>query len=447
MFGSLRSFAPKLHAMKSSILFIATCATQILALSISLPGLPAGLFKTILLAPTSLESALNHSTLPIAQSVVKHVQTFLNLIVNSGDTGEGDDTWEIPTNIEGEFPVRPLFIFNDRGGNFNLKRDLAFDTISNGPPFQIPNSALQNFFFIVPRDADKPSRFLSQLLGVKQTAVEALELGNSPMAVFVYGVAQNCSAESFDDLARFWLSKWGIHTFLNSVFCNMGMPNSYCVSIRNLDEVCATAFSRKVSETMIDDHSGGTLGRRQDAESESGDENMDVVSSENEDDKDEENLGNDLKSADTDSGSEYVFEANLIKQIVDKATQAKDRTLKLIKDPQPFMDELDRTVDEAIGRVQDRAHYRLQRGANMLAPEYSSDDWHYAFERLDSSDSDLDNEIWKRLNEAEYESITMPLSFYQQPSRNMKRQESDCKPVTWYNVFHYSIFGSPRFCP
>lgn len=437
--------------MKSTILFMATCATQILALSISLPGLPVGLFKSIVLAPPLLESALNHSPFPIAQSVVKHVQTFLNLIVNSGETGEGDDAWEIPTNIKGEYPVRPLFIFNHSDENFKLKRDLAFDTISNGPPFQLPNSTLQNFFFIVPRDANKPSRFLSQLLGLQQSAVETLDLGNSPMAVFVYGISQDSSAEPFDDLARFWLSKWGIDTFLNSVFCNMGIPNSYCVSIRNLDEVHATAFKRTLSGTVMDDHSTGTLGKRQDAESENRDENMADASSENDDDKDDDNKGSqeaaDHESADTDSGSEYVFEANLIKQIVDKAAQAKDRTLQLIKDPQPFMDELDRTVDEAIGRVQDRAHYKLQRGANMLAPEYSSDDWHYAFERLDSSDSDLDDDIWKRLDDAEYESIVMPLSFYQQPSRNMKRQESDCKPVTWYNVFHYSIFGSPRFCP
>ncbi|RLV90190.1 Cytochrome P450 52A11 [Spathaspora sp. JA1] len=34
----------------------------------------------------------------------------------------------------------------------------------------------------------------------------------------------------------------------------------------------------------------------------------------------------------------------------------------------------------------------------------------------------------------------------QQPLKRRHEEPPDCQPITWYNIFHYSIFGEPKFC-
>lgn len=151
--------------------------------------------------------------------------------------------------------------------------------------------------------------------------------------------------------------------------------------------------------------------------------------------------------------------------------------------------KIDTKIDEAINeQIQKLADSRLNVG---LDEEYSR---YYPFERIDDDDDELYQTSVKRDSESETENgneiekfdeiekiteidhedasgsefnessddIIIPLSLLlvgkniprpklfrnvvqQSTSLDLKRRE-ECVPVTWYNVFHHSVFGDYKFC-
>lgn len=379
--------------------------------------------------------------------------------------------------------VKPLFIFStakklDLG---KLTQKMAVDLISRSAPFALPAARLADYFIAVAGNSSRADshhihRSLSFGKGFHDQDMSVVgfifsdHLANDS---FVLGT-NHAAAEAYDVLAKYWVDQIGLPNFLLSSFCTISTTDAddgYCISIKEGKEVVlspATASLLPISKRA---------------------ETMDEQDSD--DQVDEDNV-NDNDEGDSEEIEPIIFESQVIRQfhrkLFDLAMLINDNYEHANENPLEFVENLDIKIDDSINNMKeglseakdrmmlipekvtnvvnnyiDQSIERLADSRFSVDPEEEYGSYGYAFQRLDSDSDSDDDYLTKRGNEKlrKFEDeIVVPLTFvhatqvYPRPKSYkqmavqllVKREDVDCVPVTWYNVFHHSIFGTAHFC-
>jgi hypothetical protein len=472
------------------------------------------------------------------------------------------DNWklELPIGIVGEnitFPKNSqnLFLFNttDTLGT-------TVGKLKNSPPFQVPSlTHLVDFYLVVPRKLFKNSALEGYGKHLVKSSISDIPIFRhtisdfKPLMVFMFesGMESSSSLKTafnlknylllasyskfFDNFAANWINSLGHENLVSSLFCSTNanqLKESYCVKISDAKSLFwfPAFFDQSISENMLINKVKHIQKRDSQPETSKYSRNSSEGSANGT--RNASNSGSESSdSFERISGADIKVEAQVLRQIHDKlnigAIKFNDVTYELAHDPKPLIERVEERVDSKVNRFENKLKSYPQR---LSAKK------HQAFERLDSKEDELKENIseakhkimklkggydyskGKYTDNEEYENngnwdededdygidgdwddiydencddiyennrdwddsdnyqalttphggIMVPISalgldvleeprskLYSQmfdgPQSLEKRKvtftnDEDCEEITWYNVFHHSLFGDRNFC-
>lgn len=363
--------------------------------------------------------------------------------------------------------VKPLFLYvtSDDLDLHTLNTQTALNLLRTSPPFSTnsifkslqvaPILSLDQYFLDLLFSVTLPSTLRSFLATIDRRFLNRFQLLERPVAAFVMEVSSKTSEKSekkssqiLDTFASFWNSASSLPQLLHSTFCTYN-PNStqgYCMLMEGHNKIHLSTLSGLSKRDGIEDHAA-----------------LDV------------------------------FNSQVLRQVQNKlesvAHKVSSSAEYLADDPQAYLDDLDERVDNRIKEVERKVLRKTQKltaipgkidvavdnQVRKLAESrlviHEDDDvedilpWYH----LERNDGDEGNDITiyetrdrpLHFSKREQADITIPLSLllvgkntprhklFQnvvKQSTDLSLKKRDCVPVTWYNVFHHSVFGNYEFC-
>ncbi|EGV63789.1 hypothetical protein CANTEDRAFT_121459 [Yamadazyma tenuis ATCC 10573] len=295
------------------------------------------------------------------------------------------------------------------------------------------------------------------------------EQRNPIMTVKNYlGTEKNIISNFFDTFAENWINNINYDSLISSVFCTTNSNNltdSYCLKIRDKNALLLFPAFYEVSQLLNFEEQEPQLMKRAD---------------------------------------EPLAEAQVVRQVHNRlsnyAEKFNDVSYEFATEPKQLIERVDERldqksykffdkIDEKTDNIADKKDSLVHQVADKVRMIKGSLDFKELFnEDYDTKESDYDvdgdNLMGKRTVEEEEdnlfeyqqeEGIVLPLSLvrveeYSLSSPRHKKfsqvlfedtddnehtlskrftifsTDEDCEKITWYKVFHYSIFGKPRFC-
>lgn len=365
--------------------------------------------------------------------------------------------------------VKPVFVFNTtKEYDFSsMKEDELIKLLSQNAPFSLPDVLLVDYFLGVPQKSastkspplNLTSEYFQGILGVASSQLPVFKELQTDLPILTLlfketnplieksstsGLPQT-PKEFFDCLAQSFFNNVGLLDFLQSVFCTINPSSAetgYCLTLLNSDNM------------LIFPATGKKLAKLEDNEHEPENEAEDTLL--------------------------VVFESQVLQQAHDKLANASERlgingTL-FADEPRSLFKEIDLKIDDRPVIIHDlideielidsrfddhsddedtsygNAFQRLDSNRFYSEPEYAPEKRSLRVEENDKgrSPSAFRKLLPVSLFKEKHLSSLPRLSAYQQVvynfgMLNLKRRD-DCVPITWYNIFHHSIFGTVNFC-
>lgn len=390
--------------------------------------------------------------------------------------------------------VKPLFISvtNEDLNLENLNSQAAIKLLSQLPPFNIsrPLSSIKaapimNFgtqMESILTSSAVPSRLQQFLSIIDSKFLQKFDLLETAVAPFVmelnkleHSGSSKKATHIFDVLAEFWTSAATLPQLLHSTFCtfNQNLSNGYCMLIEGHKKIHMSTFP--------------AILKKRDDSNEQITDSEDVFTSQvlrQIQNKVENAAHRFINNAEYFADDPDAFLDDFDELIDRKIIDVNRKFLRTTQRIGQLPNKVDRAIDGQIRKV---AEARLDTGFEEDPNnENGVDVLNYYRGQEDSDDEDDDedeivyqttvasNEMLRKRDgvvhdehdEHDEHDITIPLSLLmgtrniprlklfknvvtQSTIGNLKKREVSnmCVPITWYNVFHNSIFGNYKFCP
>lgn len=273
----------------------------------------------------------------------------------------------------------------------------------------------------------------------------------------------------FDNFAQKWIKSVNYDSLVSSMFCTTNsnsLNDSYCLQIRDKKALYLFPAFKNIAELVnLEKEADGLV-----------------------------NLEREVDLLDKRESLDDEVSTQTLRQVHDKlsvlADKFNDVTYELATQPKPVIERVDERLDQKRYKFHDKVDAKkddisdkkdtlkdgIMEKINVIKSKLG------VIENFKSDDYDLgdnpynvkeDNLIAKRFLEPE-EGLALPLSLLREAEETLdtgrskqysqvifpdhennkltkrfsifSKDEVDCEKITWYNVFHHSIFGKPKFC-
>lgn len=377
--------------------------------------------------------------------------------------------------------VKPFFLYRSRRtlDLSNLTPQSAIKVLAQSPPFStlggvdlLSVAAVADLGRYL--DGNSPASEIppgvASFLGmVDRSMLEKFHLLDQPVAAFVMDrrAPDAKKGKLFDTLASLWGSVASLPQLLHSTFCTYNEKSrlGYCMEIGDNSEIRMSVFpkltKREVDEIITEDF----------AEFEGEFDDEDVVTSQVLRQA-QNRLGRAVSRVEDQAqllaGDPQAFVDDWDERLDSKIDETQRKLVRaghrLVLVPSKIDTKIEGAIDEQIRKV---AESRLQLGSedeDERAKYYPSQQIDEATEFYVTLVSKREQKEYQEheVHRQEISDIVIPLSLLkagkivprpklfknvvQQSTELTLKKRQDCVPVTWYNVFHHSIFGDYRFC-
>lgn len=363
--------------------------------------------------------------------------------------------------------VRPIFVFNSSdipdAGHEDLETIVS--AIAKNPPFTF-GSSLKDLFLTVP----KSTLELQSMKSTTRTVLESLLIGvassilpvwnkstspKEPSLVFVFesGPPHEPTAEDSaslsvklsDCIARSWITEQGLPNFLLSYFCNFdpNKPSSaYCLDFADPVRVRFMTWSMESNEKRSLSDDEASLGRQ------------------------DSSRWNNFVDHFLQNPSFFLLKFGdllnpKLREVTTNIASAGGNVKDIPQDTRILLElEIPKIAEQesfAEQHDEQNVYFRVHNKRNDIGDKNSPLKAHWVNRTI------ADNSTLSKVNQME---LFLPLKMLktkiepgprtnafrqvlyekEQDQHKKLRREENCVPITWYNVFHYSIFGSSNFC-
>lgn len=409
-------------------------------------------------------------------------------------------------NIRIPKDFKNLFIFNTSNPLSipKSKHHNFANFVDQSLPFNLPNHMnLKNYYLVIPKvylqsklesmDVFNSTSVFSKSVFSKSVLSEKISQmpifrsiisENKPLMVFMFSdsnlknfeffknpimniknylkTEKDLISTFFDRFAQNWIKTVNYDSLVQSVFCTTNpssLDNSYCLQVHDARALYLFPAFFDISRLMTFDHYKN------------------------------DKLESPAPYKNDTSTKRSDVETQAIRQIHDKVSNLADKfndvTYELATEPKPLIERMDERFDDKVYKFYDKFDEKkdnIQDKKDKIKESFV-DKIDTLKSKLGKSNSgyQLDNSLTRRNFDEEEESLLpfqpeggliLPLSLIRvaehtldsprhksysqvitEPARHLTKRFSifskdihDCEKITWFNVFHHSIFGKPKFC-